>query len=76
MTTKLSDVWVCSSCRDLQGRHDQWFEGDICEKCNARHEPKSRVPHEHLFRIIRKSGSKKGIPMWKCITCNKVVQST
>ena len=76
MVTKISDIWVCNDCGDLQGRHDMWFEGGYCEKCNTRHEPKSREPHEHLFRIIRKSGAKKGIPMWKCITCNKLVQST
>lgn len=76
MVTKVSDVWVCSGCGDLQGKHDQWFEGDLCEKCNAKYEPREKQVHEHVFRIIRKSGAIKGIAMWKCITCNKVVQST
>ena len=76
MVTKLSDVWVCTGCGDLQGTHDEQFEGGYCEKCNTIHEPKSRAPHEHIFRIIRKSGAKYGVAKWKCITCNKVVSST
>jgi hypothetical protein len=33
--TREEDVWACQECGNLQGRHDLWFEGDICEKCNA-----------------------------------------
>jgi len=76
MSKKVADVWICNSCNNIRGRHDEWFEGDICGDCSKRHEPKDRVIHEHIFRIIPKSGTKKGIPLWKCITCNKVVQSS
>ena len=34
MTTKEEDVWACSECGILQGRHDQWFEGE-CEDCHT-----------------------------------------
>lgn len=31
--TREEDIWVCYQCEQLQGRHDQWFEGK-CEKCH------------------------------------------
>jgi hypothetical protein len=31
--TKPNDVWECSECSRLQGRHDMWFEYDLCEMC-------------------------------------------
>lgn len=33
--TKQEDIWNCSECGQLYGRHDLWFEGEICEKCYA-----------------------------------------
>lgn len=32
--TKQQDIWECHECGQQLGRHDMWFEGDICEKCN------------------------------------------
>lgn len=32
--TRNEDIWSCYECGDLQGRHDLWFEGDICEGCH------------------------------------------
>lgn len=32
--TRPNDVWECSECGDSQGRHDMWFEGDLCGDCN------------------------------------------
>lgn len=31
--TREEDIWSCTECGTLQGRHDQWFEGK-CEKCH------------------------------------------
>ena len=36
--TRNEDIWACYECGDLQGRHDLWFDGDICEKCNTEQE--------------------------------------
>lgn len=33
--TRQEDIWYCSECGDGQGRHDMWFEGDICGKCHT-----------------------------------------
>jgi hypothetical protein len=44
--TKANDVWECSSCSRLQGRHDMWFEDNLCERC-----------HENLPRC-RECGTK------------------
>jgi hypothetical protein len=32
--TRPNDVWECSECSRLQGRHDMWFEYDLCEMCH------------------------------------------
>jgi hypothetical protein len=37
--TRQEDIWACYDCGDLQGRHDLWFTGDICERCD--HERRS-----------------------------------
>lgn len=34
--TREEDIWYCSECGDEQGRHDMWFEGDICGDCNSK----------------------------------------
>ncbi len=31
--TRIEDEWCCSNCGTSLGRHDMWFEGDICGKC-------------------------------------------
>jgi hypothetical protein len=31
--TKQEDIWNCFNCGNQQGRHDMWFDGDICEEC-------------------------------------------
>lgn len=31
--TKQEDIWNCFNCGNPQGRHDLWFEGDICDEC-------------------------------------------
>ena len=33
--TKQEDIWSCYECSELKGRHDLWFDGDICENCHA-----------------------------------------
>lgn len=30
----------------------------------------------HLFKIIKGTGTKVGIPIWKCLGCKKKIQST
>lgn len=32
--THTEGIWTCHDCGEQQGRHDQWFDGDVCEKCN------------------------------------------
>jgi hypothetical protein len=32
--TNQNDIWNCSECGQLQGRHDMWFDG-VCENCNT-----------------------------------------
>jgi len=50
MTTRSEDIWICTECSTPQGRHDQWFTGDICEKCNEKME--NKIPTaEELCRI-------------------------
>lgn len=34
--TKQEDIWQCFNCGDHKGRHDLWFEGDLCESCNSK----------------------------------------
>lgn len=46
--TKSIDVWQCYDCGDLQGRHNVWFEGDICEECNS-NKPSLRVKVEQMY---------------------------
>lgn len=44
--TKQYDIWSCYECSQLKGRHDQWFEGDICEDC---HKPSLRIRIEQMY---------------------------
>ena len=69
----MNDIWVCTKCKSILGVHDKQYAG-LCESCDK--EPKDKEIHEHSFMIIPKSGANKGIAYWKCVTCNKVVQST
>lgn len=48
MTTRSEDIWMCTECCALQGRHDQWFTGDICEKCNEKMENTIPIAEEFL----------------------------
>ena len=36
--TREEDIWSCSECSELKGRHDLWFEGELCERCYAENE--------------------------------------
>ena len=36
MTTRIKDEWKCTKCGGMFGRHDMWFEGDVCGDCNIR----------------------------------------
>jgi hypothetical protein len=47
--TKHEDIWSCYECGDLQGRHDLWFDGDICEKCNASNGMRIRIESMYLY---------------------------
>ncbi len=49
--TREEDIWACYECGDLQGRHDLWFDGDICEKCNTF---KQEVEADKIFRTYMK----------------------
>lgn len=46
--TKEHDTWSCHECGDLQGRHDQWFDGDICERCNSFNGTRIRIEMMYL----------------------------
>lgn len=41
--TKTQDIWVCSECGLEQGRHDMWFDGDICGTCHEKNKPNTRT---------------------------------
>lgn len=41
-------IWPCYECGDFQGKHDQWFEGDICEKCNSYNGMRIRIESMYL----------------------------
>jgi len=47
--TKSNDVWECSECGHSQGRHDMWFEGNLCGECKDGESP--RNPQD-LFEAI------------------------
>jgi hypothetical protein len=34
--TNQNDLWNCFECGQTQGRHDMWFDGDLCGKCNEK----------------------------------------
>jgi len=85
MATKINDIWPCTNCGNLQGKNDQWFEGDICEECYVKYRKKSMVGQQknaiqkdclHSFKIIPKSGARFGIKLWQCETCATVVQAS
>lgn len=46
--TKHEDIWSCYECGELQGRHDLWFDGDICERCNAFNGRRIRIEMMYL----------------------------
>lgn len=56
------DEWECSECGRAQGRHDMWFEGDLCEKCHEHSkeeflEDMSKL-HKDIKEITLKDGTK------------------
>lgn len=55
--TRDEDKWRCNHCGDEQGRHDMWFEGDICGKCND--ETDNTAMKDDIERIL--------INMWSSI---------
>lgn len=52
--TKQEDIWSCYECGKLQGRHDQWFDGDICETCNEEKQERKfyKEFHAHMKQQI------------------------
>jgi hypothetical protein len=49
-----ADIWECVECGDMQGRHDMWFDGDICGKCKSKIESNEKLVKKHLAEISRK----------------------
>ena len=47
--TKQEDIWSCYECSELKGRHDLWFEGDICENCNAENQKREASKRFHAY---------------------------
>jgi hypothetical protein len=48
--TKQEDIWYCYECNKSQGRHDLWFEGDICETCNEEKQERRFQKEFHAYR--------------------------
>jgi hypothetical protein len=46
--TKVTDVWSCHHCGEDKGRHDLWFDGDICEDCNKSNGTRMRIEAMYL----------------------------
>jgi hypothetical protein len=46
--TKQYDIWSCLECGEFKGRHDLWFEGDICEECNSFNGAQIRIEAMYL----------------------------
>lgn len=46
--TRQEDIWACSECGQLHGRHDLWFEFDICEECNSSNGMRIRIEAMYL----------------------------
>ena len=46
--TKQEDIWLCAECSDHKGRHDLWFQGDICEDCNASNGTRIKIEMMYL----------------------------
>ena len=49
--TKQEDIWNCSECGNPQGRHDMWFEGDVCGICHAELEPPIRDKKSKILNV-------------------------
>lgn len=58
--TKQEDIWSCYDCGNLQGRHDLWFEGDICEQCHALYNETNNaiVDYDSKQLVIKFNGEK------------------
>lgn len=46
--TKSIDIWACAGCNEHKGRHDLWFQGDICEDCNTSNGTRIRIEAMYL----------------------------
>lgn len=46
--TKSIDIWACAECSEHKGRHDLWFQGDICEDCNTSNGVRIRIEAMYL----------------------------
>lgn len=74
MVTKRADIWVCFNCGNLQGKHDQWFEGDICEVCYEKYRKKSEVTwHQQLEVLMDMVGKKPNGIQQDCIHTFKII---
>jgi hypothetical protein len=43
-----TDRWVCSKCGHSFGRHDMWFDGDVCGSCN---DVKAKLINEAITKL-------------------------
>ena len=34
MVSREEDLWKCVMCGKIYGKHDMWFDGDICGGCH------------------------------------------
>lgn len=51
--TREEDIWHCSDCGTPQGRHDVWFDGDICADCHTQQEnTKKKDEVERMLIVI------------------------
>lgn len=74
MATKINDIWTCANCGNLQGKHDQWFEGDICETCYVKYRKKSEVNwHQQLEILLGMVDQQKNAIQKDCLHTFKII---
>ena len=54
MTTRAEDRWQCVKCGRRFGRHDMWYEGDLCGDCHQ--DDEDRYADEHRMVVACKDG--------------------
>lgn len=47
--TKSDDIWNCHRCGNPQGRHDLWFQGDLCEAC---HNSTIKIVNDFVWLVV------------------------